>query len=166
MITIKDLNKIREKKLCQIKLRKEDFSIEKGIKKTHPIHVMVCGGTGCHSSKGDEIRILLEEKVKENELEDEIKVVLTGCFGLCESGPNIVIYPDGIFYSHVKLEDIDEIVEKHFVKGEVVKRLLFEEAYDKDEIVPVNEVNFYKKQERVALRNCGLINPEDIEEYI
>ncbi|HLR34727.1 MAG TPA: NADH-quinone oxidoreductase subunit NuoF [Tissierellales bacterium] len=166
MITIKDLNKIREKKLCQIKLRKEDFSIEKGIKKTHPIHVMVCGGTGCHSSKGDKIRILLKEKVKEKGLEDKVKVVLTGCFGLCEAGPNIVIYPEGIFYSHVKLEDVDEIVEKHFVKGEVVKRLLFEEAYKDEKVVPVQEVNFYKKQKRVALRNCGIINPEDIEEYI
>ncbi len=166
MITIKDLNKIREKKLSQIELRKEDFSIEKEIKKTYPIHVMVCGGTGCHSSKGDEIRILLEENVKEKGLEDKVKVVLTGCFGLCEAGPNIVIYPEGIFYSHVKLEDVDEIVEKHFVKGEVVKRLLFEEAYEDEKVVPVQEVNFYKKQERVALRNCGLINPEDIEEYI
>ncbi len=165
MITIEDLNKIKEKKLSEIELRKDDFLIE-DMKKAHPIHVMVCGGTGCHSSKGDEIRILLEEKVKEKRLEDKIKVVLTGCFGLCEAGPNIVIYPEGIFYSHVKLEDVDEIVEKHFVKGEIVKRLLFEEAYKDDDIVPVGEVNFYKKQERVALRNCGFINPEDIEEYI
>lgn len=133
--------------------------------KSHMTHVLVCGGTGCHSSQGDEIRRLLEEKVEEKGL-DNIKVTLTGCFGLCETGPNIVIYPEGIFYSQVKLEDIDEIVEEHFVKGNIIKRLLYEGAVKEETILPVNEVNFYKKQTRVALRNCGLINPEDIDEYI
>ncbi len=166
MKTIEDLNKIKKEKFPEIKFRKEKFSIDKKSKEPHQTHVMVCGGTGCHSSKSDEIRKLLEKKVKEKGLDDTIKIVLTGCFGLCESGPNIVIYPEGIFYSHVKLEDVDEIVEKHFVKGQVVKRLLFKEAYKDDKIVPVSEVNFYKKQKRVALRNCGVINPEDIEEYI
>lgn len=160
MKNIEELNKVREKGLNKIILRREN------VGNLHETHVLVCGGTGCHSSQGDEIRKLLDEKVKEKGLEDKIKIVLTGCFGLCEAGPNIVVYPEGIFYSYVKLEDVDEIFEKHFVKGEVVKRLLFEEAYEDEEIVPVREVNFYKKQERVALRNCGLINPEDIEEYI
>nr|WP_200773755.1 NADH-quinone oxidoreductase subunit NuoF [Tepidimicrobium xylanilyticum] len=133
--------------------------------KSKMVHVLVCGGTGCHSSQGDEIRQLLEKKAEEIGL-DNIKVSLTGCFGLCETGPNIVIYPEGIFYSHVKLEDVDEIVEEHFVNGNLVKRLLYQGAVKEEAILPVNEVNFYKKQTRVALRNCGLINPEDIDEYI
>ncbi len=165
MITTNDLNAIRDKKLLEIELRKEEYNKKETIQDGE-IHVMVCGGTGCHSSKGDEIRKLLEEKSKEKGLEDKVKVVLTGCFGLCEVGPNIVIYPEGIFYCQVKLEDVEEIVEKHFVNGEIVERLLFEEAHSDGDIVPVQEVNFYKKQERVALRNCGLINPEDIDEYI
>ncbi|MSS42731.1 NADH-quinone oxidoreductase subunit NuoF [Anaerosalibacter bizertensis] len=160
MKSVEELNKIREKELNKIALRHEKGeNLEK-------IHVLVCGGTGCHSSQGDEIRRLLHEKVVEKKLENKVEVVLTGCFGLCEAGPNIVIYPEGIFYSHVKLEDVDEIVEEHFSKGNVVKRLLFKDACKGDEVVPVNEVNFYKKQKRVALRNCGLINPEDINEYI
>nr|WP_246566497.1 NADH-quinone oxidoreductase subunit NuoF [Tissierella simiarum] len=129
-------------------------------------HVLVCGGTGCHSSNGDRIKELIEEKVKEKGLEEEIKVVLTGCFGLCESGPNVVIYPEGVFYSHVTLEDVEEIAEKHLFNGEIVKRILFKEAYEEEKIKPVSEVNFYKKQTRIALRNCGVIAPEDIEEYI
>lgn len=168
MITINDLNRIKEETLEKIELRRSKqstMSFEKKDMKSHMTHVLVCGGTGCHSSQGDEIRRLLEEKVEEKGL-DNIKVTLTGCFGLCETGPNIVIYPEGIFYSQVKLEDIDEIVEEHFVKGNIIKRLLYEGAVKEETILPVNEVNFYKKQTRVALRNCGLINPEDIDEYI
>ena len=169
MKTIEELNQIKEKNLCHIKIRQEeqkDISVENRNMKSHTTHVLVCGGTGCHSSNSDKIRELLEKKVKEKGLEDNIKIVLSGCFGLCEAGPNIVIYPEGIFYSHVKLEDVDEIVETHFEKGQIVDRLLFKEARGEEIIKPVNEVNFYKKQTRVALRNCGLINPEDIEEYI
>ncbi|NLX62334.1 MAG: NADH-quinone oxidoreductase subunit NuoF [Tissierellia bacterium] len=129
-------------------------------------HVLVYGGTGCHSSNSHKIIELLEEKVKENGLDEHIKISLTGCFGLCAAGPNIVIYPEGIFYSHVKLEDVDEIVEEHFKNGRIVERLLYEEAKAEDCIKPVNEVNFYKKQTRIALKNCGVINPEDIDEYI
>lgn len=168
MITINDLNRIKEETLEKIELRRSKqstMSFEKKDMKSHMTHVLVCGGTGCHSSQGDEIRRLLEEKVEEKGL-DNIKVTLTGCFGLCETGPNIVIYPEGIFYSQVKLEDIDEIVEEHFVKGNIIKRLLYGGAVKEETILPVNEVNFYKKQTRVALRNCGLINPEDIDEYI
>ena len=168
MITINDLNRIKEETLEKIELRRSKqstMSFEKKDMKSHMTHVLVCGGTGCHSSQGDEIRRLLEEKVEEKGL-DNIEVTLTGCFGLCETGPNIVIYPEGIFYSQVKLEDIDEIVEEHFVKGNIIKRLLYEGAVKEETILPVNEVNFYKKQTRVALRNCGLINPEDIDEYI
>lgn len=129
-------------------------------------HVLVCGGTGCHSSNSDEIREKLREKIKEKGLDDEIKVVMTGCFGLCESGPNVVVYPEGTFYSHVKVSDVDEIVEEHLLKGRVVRRLLFKEAIEGNAIKSVNEVEFYKKQTRIALRNCGVIDPENIEEYI
>lgn len=169
MITIEDLNRIKEKTLANINLRQQEqkeIIDDKKDMDAHPTHVLVCGGTGCHSSDGDKIRELLAEKVKEKGLDKDVKVVLTGCFGLCEAGPNIVIYPEGIFYSHVKLEDVDEIVEEHFQKGHVVKRLLFKESYVDGVIKPVNQVNFYKKQTRIALRNCGLINPEDIDEYI
>lgn len=129
-------------------------------------HVLVCGGTGCHSSNSDEIRKKLKEKIKEEGMDDEIKVVMTGCFGLCESGPNVVVYPEGTFYSHVKASDVDEIVEEHLLKGRVVRRLLFKEAMEGNTIKSVNEVEFYKKQTRIALRNCGVIDPENIEEYI
>ena len=129
-------------------------------------HVLICGGTGCHSSNSDKIREKLEAKIKEKGLENEVKVVMTGCFGLCESGPNVVVYPEGVFYSHVKLSDVDEIVEEHLLKGRVVRRLLFKEALEEDTIKSVNEVEFYKKQTRIALKNCGIIDPENIEEYI
>lgn len=168
MITINELNRIKEDTLAKINVRRGEQSIisyDKIDMKSKMVHVLVCGGTGCHSSQGDEIRQLLEKKAEEIGL-DNIKVSLTGCFGLCETGPNIVIYPEGIFYSHVKLEDVDEIVEEHFVNGNLVKRLLYQGAVKEETILPVNEVNFYKKQTRVALRNCGLINPEDIDEYI
>ncbi|GFN34878.1 NADH dehydrogenase [Tepidimicrobium xylanilyticum] len=168
MITINELNRIKEDTLAKINVRRGEQSIisyDKIDMKSKMVHVLVCGGTGCHSSQGDEIRQLLEKKAEEIGL-DNIKVSLTGCFGLCETGPNIVIYPEGIFYSHVKLEDVDEIVEEHFVNGNLVKRLLYQGAVKEEAILSVNEVNFYKKQTRVALRNCGLINPEDIDEYI
>ncbi|WP_406243445.1 NADH-ubiquinone oxidoreductase-F iron-sulfur binding region domain-containing protein [Tissierella carlieri] len=168
MTTIKELNEIKEKSLNKIKLRQSELGKEfiderEGFKKHH---VLVCGGTGCHSSNGDKIKNLIEEKVKEKGLSEDIQVILTGCFGLCESGPNIVVYPEGVFYSHVELEDVEEIVEEHIVKGHIVKRRLFKESYVEDKIKPVSEVNFYKKQTRIALRNCGVIAPEDIEEYI
>lgn len=168
MDTIQDLNRIKEEGLNRIKLRQSELGKEfieetEGFKKHH---ILVCGGTGCHSSNGDKIKNLIDEKVKEKGLENEIQVILTGCFGLCEAGPNIVVYPEGVFYSHVELEDVEEIVEEHIVKGNIVRRRLFKESLVEDRIKPVSEVNFYKKQTRIALRNCGIIAPEDIEEYI
>ena len=129
-------------------------------------HVLVCGGTGCTSSKSREIIAALEAEIKAKNLEDEVKVVQTGCFGLCALGPIMVVYPEGCFYSQVKVEDVPEIVEEHLYKGRIVKRLLYDETVKPDEIKPLSETNFYKKQHRVALRNCGIINPESIEEYI
>lgn len=168
MTTINELNKIKELALGRIKLRQSELGHEfieevEGFRKHH---ILVCGGTGCHSSNGDKIKDLMESKIKEKGLENDIQVILTGCFGLCESGPNVVVYPEGVFYSHVELSDVEEIVEEHIVKGNIVKRRLFKESLIDEKVKPVSEVNFYKKQTRIALRNCGVIAPEDIEEYI
>ena len=129
-------------------------------------HVLVCGGTGCTSSHSGELIDALNANIKEKGLEEEIKVVRTGCFGLCALGPIMIVYPEGSFYSEVKVEDIPEIVEEHLLKGRIVKRLLYSETITEEEVKPLNETNFYKKQHRVALRNCGVIDPENIEEYI
>ncbi|MCI9625754.1 MAG: NADH-quinone oxidoreductase subunit NuoF [Clostridia bacterium] len=131
-------------------------------------HVLVCGGTGCTSSGSEKILKEFEKQLAEKQLEKEVKVVQTGCFGLCALGPIVIVYPEGAFYSMVKPEDVAEIVEEHLLKGRIVQRLLYEETIheEEDDIKSLNEVNFYKKQMRVALRNCGVINPENIEEYI
>ena len=130
-------------------------------------HVLCCGGTGCTSSGCEEIIKEMEFQLKENGLEQEIKVIKTGCFGLCALGPIVIVYPEGAFYSMVKKEDVKEIVEEHILKGRIVKRLLYQETVaDGENIKSLNEVDFYKKQLRLALRNCGVIDPENIEEYI
>jgi NADH:ubiquinone oxidoreductase subunit F (NADH-binding)/(2Fe-2S) ferredoxin/ferredoxin len=109
----------------------------------------------------------LEEVIAQKGLEKEVKVVMTGCFGLCAMGPIVIVYPEGSFYSHVTVDDVDEIVEEHLLKGRIVKRLLYKEAVEEDETIKsLEKVEFYRKQKRVALRNCGVINPENIEEYI
>ena len=129
-------------------------------------HVLVCGGTGCTSSGSQRIIEKLEKEIKAQGLEDEVGVVKTGCFGLCALGPIMIVYPEGSFYSMVQEEDIPEIVSEHLLKGRIVTRLLYDETTKTDKVLPLNETKFYKKQKRVALRNCGVINPEDIEEYI
>ena len=129
-------------------------------------HVLVCGGTGCTSSGSQRIRDRLEKEIAANGLSEEVGVVKTGCFGLCALGPVMIVYPEGTFYSMVQEDDIPEIVSEHLLKGRVVTRLLYDETTKTDKIIPLNETNFYKKQHRVALRNCGVINPENIEEYI
>ena len=129
-------------------------------------HVLVCGGTGCTSSGSQRIIDRLEKEIAANGLSEEVGVVKAGCFGLCALGPIMIVYPEGTFYSMVQEDDIPEIVAEHLLKGRVVTRLLYDETTKADEIIPLNETNFYKKQHRVALRNCGVINPENIEEYI
>ena len=129
-------------------------------------HVLVCGGTGCTSSGSQRIIDRLEKEIAAPGLSEEVGVVKTGCFGLCALGPIMIVYPEGTFYSMVQEDDIPEIVAEHLLKGRVVTRLLYDETTKADEIIPLNETNFYKKQHRVALRNCGVINPENIEEYI
>ena len=132
---------------------------------------MICGGTGCTSSGSMKIKAALENELKAKGLEDEIKVVQTGCFGLCSVGPIMIVYPDGTFYSRVSEADVPEIVEEHLLKGRPVERLIHVDANagSAEEGVAANSLSdttFYKKQKRVALRNCGVINPEEIDEYI
>jgi len=130
-------------------------------------HILVCGGTGCTSSRSPMIVEALEKELAEKGLDKEVKVVRTGCFGLCELGPIMIVYPEGVFYSRVKPEDAKEIVEEHILKGRIVKHLLYQETLQEDDTVKnLNHTQFYEKQNRVALRNCGVINPEVIEEYI
>ena len=130
-------------------------------------HVLICGGTGCTSSKSVEIKNAMEAEILAKGLADEVKVVLTGCFGLCALGPIMIIYPEGTFYSNVKIEDAAEIVSEHLLKGRPVERLVYHEAKaDVHHATSLSETAFYKKQKRVALRNCGVINPEEIDEYI
>lgn len=129
-------------------------------------HVLVCGGTGCTSSGSAKIIEALEKEIDSAGLAEEVKVIRTGCFGLCALGPIMVVYPEGAFYSMVKVEDIPEIVSEHLLKGRIVKRLLYSETVVDDTIKSLDQTDFYKKQLRVALRNCGVINPEDINEYI
>ena len=129
-------------------------------------HVLVCGGTGCTSSNSPAIIEALEKEIADRGLQEEIKVVRTGCFGLCALGPIMIVYPEGCFYSQVKVSDVPEIVEEHLLKGRIVKRLLYDETVTMDDVKSLQETDFYKKQHRVALRNCGVIDPENIEEYI
>lgn len=129
-------------------------------------HVMVCGGTGCTSSGSDNVATAFVNEIKKAGLDKEVAVIRTGCFGLCELGPVVVIYPEGVFYSKMKPEYVPEIVEEHLLKGRPVTKYLFGETVTEKEIKPLEETTFYKKQMRVALRNCGIIDPEDIEEAI
>ena len=130
-------------------------------------NVLVCGGTGCTSSNSEQIIEKLNEEIKAVGLEKEVNVIRTGCFGLCALGPIMVVYPEGAFYSRVTVDDVKEIVDEHLLKGRIVKRLLYQETVvDDNTTKSLNETKFYAKQMRIALRNCGVINPELIDEYI
>lgn len=129
-------------------------------------HVLVCGGTGCTSSGSQQIMVKLRDELKKQGLADEVSVVQTGCHGLCALGPIMIVYPDAAFYAMVKEEDIPEIVSEHLLKGRPVERLLYDETVTPAGIKSLSDTDFYKKQHRIALRNCGVINPEVIEEYI
>ena len=130
-------------------------------------HVLICGGTGCTSSGSTAIYERFKKLVDENKLTREVKLVHTGCFGLCEVGPVVIIYPEGAFYSRIQEKDVDEIVAEHLVKGRIVTRLLYKESVEPTGgVKALDDVEFYKKQKRVALRNCGVIDPESIDEYI
>ncbi len=131
-------------------------------------HVLVCGGTGCSSSGSAKLIERFEEKIKENHLEKEVKVIRTGCFGLCEAGPVVIVYPDGTFYSRVKEDDVDEIVSEHLLKGRKVQHLVYMDhaTHEQSTTKSLQDINFYRHQMRLALRNCGVIDPENIDEYI
>lgn len=129
-------------------------------------HVLVCGGTGCTSSGSEQIIQTLKDELKKNKLQNEVAVVKTGCHGLCAEGPVMIVYPEAVFYSRVRPEDVEEIVSEHLLKGRIVERLVYHEAQTPEGIKSLNETTFYKKQHRIALRNCGVINPESIDEYI
>ena len=132
--------------------------------------VLICGGTGCTSSGSKTIQQAFTEQIDIAGLADEVKLVQTGCFGLCALGPVVIIYPDGTFYSRVTAEDVPEIVSEHLLKGRVVERLVYADTGDQTvenvADVSLSDTAFYKAQHRVALRNCGVINPENIDEYI
>ena len=130
--------------------------------------ILICGGTGCTSSGSPKLQERFETLLQEKGLDKEVKIVRTGCFGLCAAGPVVIVYPEGAFYSHVQLADVDEIVNEHLVKGRIVERLLFSGTEDAavKEVKPLDEIPFYQKQKRIVLRNCGVIDPENIDEYI
>jgi len=129
-------------------------------------HVLVCKGTGCTASGSEPVIEAFQKEIEKRGLGKEVKVVQTGCLGLCELGPNVLIYPEGSYYCRVKPEDIPEIVEEHLIKGRIVERLLYKEHATEEKMRALTDINFYKHQKRIALRNCGIINPEVIEEYI
>ena len=129
-------------------------------------HVLICTGTGCVSSGAKTIKESLEEELAANDLTNEIKIVETGCHGFCEKGPIMIVYPEGVFYCELNSDDVAEIVEEHLLKGRTVERLLFKEPMTEEQIPSYQDIDFYKKQQRIALANCGQIDPEDINEYI
>ncbi len=164
MKTLAELNAIRDAVKPVMAMRHGETSEQAQYKYT----VLICGGTGCTSSGSNGIMEALKEELVKNGIEDQVKVVLTGCFGLCALGPIMIVYPEGSFYSRVEKAHVAEIVKEHLVEGNVVKKYLYEETLhgETGNLLSLNETNFYKKQHRVALRNCGVICPEDINEYI
>ena len=132
----------------------------------YKFHILVCGGTGCMSSNSRQITENLNDAIKAAGMTDDVKVLQTGCFGFCEQGPIVKILPDNTFYTRVKPEDANEIIAEHIVKGRKVERLLYVDPEQEKHISDAKHMEFYKKQMRIALRNCGFIDPENIDEYI
>ncbi len=168
-MTINELNKIRDEKADLIKVRR--VIAEEGVKLAEKTgyrkQVLVCGGTGCQSSGSKKVLEALEDELKIQGIENEILVVRTGCFGLCSLGPIMIVYPEGTFYAQATPEGVRRVVKEHLKEGNVCKDLLYKETVHEDgSIISLSETNFYKKQKRIALRNCGVIDPENIEEYI
>jgi NADP-reducing hydrogenase subunit HndC len=132
----------------------------------YKMHMLVCGGTGCHASAGEMLFESLKKEVQENNLQDEVQVIATGCFGFCEKGPIVKVIPDNTFYVQVEPKDAKELIAEHAIKGRAVKRLLYIDPVKKEQIPDSKHMGFYKKQLRIALRNCGMIDPENIDEYL
>lgn len=169
-ISLEELKEIRDRHRKELALRMNEAH-QIAVTHSEEAHrrareVLVCGGTGCTSSGSRRIIERLKEEIRKRELESDVKVIMTGCFGLCALGPIMIVYPEGAFYSRVQEENIPEIVEEHLLKGNVVTRLLYQETVKGNLVLPLQDTPFYKKQMRVALRNCGVINPENVEEYI
>ena len=158
MKTLEEIQKIREEKRKELDLR-VNTKLD-----TREKHILVCHGTGCTSSNSPEILETFKKLIKEKNIEN-VRVIKTGCFGLCAKGPIVIIRPEDTFYAMVKPSDCEEIIQKHIIEGEVVQRLLCKDI-DGKKVQSLDELSFYKKQKRIALKNCGVINPEDIDEYI
>ena len=158
MKTIEELNKIRSEKRIELDLRRNTNA------DTREKHILVCNGTGCTSSKSPQILENFKRLVKEYNLTN-VRVIKTGCFGLCAKGPIVIIRPEDTFYAMVKPEDCEEIIKSHIMEGKIVERLLCKDI-DGKKVMKLDDLNFYKKQKRIALKNCGVINPEEIDEYI
>ena len=158
MKTLEELNKIREEKLKELDLRKNTNA------DTREKHILVCNGTGCTSSKSPQILETFKKIIEEKSIQN-VRVIKTGCFGLCARGPIVIIRPEDTFYAMVQPEDCEEIIDKHIMQGQVVERLLCKDI-DGSKVQKLDDLTFYKKQKRIALKNCGVINPEDIDEYI
>ena len=164
--TFSDLQEVKAREYVHVAMRTSAEEAKKYEGQTFRKNVLICGGTGCTSSDSEKLIAKMKEELAKVGLDKEVNVVRTGCFGLCALGPIMIVYPEGSFYSRVKVEDIPRIVEEHLKGGKVVKELLYDETVDGDRIKSLSETTFYAKQKRVALRNCGVINPEDIKEYI
>ncbi|MCH5158537.1 MAG: NADH-quinone oxidoreductase subunit NuoF [Clostridiales bacterium] len=162
MKTLAQLQEIRDKMQAQIANRAAKSTAEAAVKR----HVLICGGTGCTSGNSTVIGERLNAALKKAKLDKDVKVIMTGCFGLCSKGPIVVVYPDDAFYTHVQPDDVDEIVESHIKNGVPVERLLHAEKDASGKFKSINDTAFYKSQRRIVLRNCGLIDPENIDEYL
>ena len=158
MKTLEELHKIREEKRKELDLRVNTKA------DTREKHILVCHGTGCTSSKSPEIFETFKKLLKEKQIEN-VRVIKTGCFGLCAKGPIVIIRPEDTFYAMVKPTDCEEIIQTHIIEGNKVERLLAKDI-DGSKVNSLDELTFYKKQKRIALKNCGVVNPEDIDEYI
>lgn len=158
MKSLQEIHEIRKNKRAELDLRVNLAA------NTHEKHILVCHGTGCTSSKAPQIIETFRKKLEEKNIKN-VKVVQTGCFGLCAKGPIVIIRPEDVFYAHCTPEDCEEIINTHIIGGQIVNRLLCKDI-DENVVQRLDELNFYKKQKRIALKNCGVIDPENIDEYI
>lgn len=161
------IEKLDRQKLEEHRLNKsKEIGLRKGVNTdtSYKYHILVCGGTACESNKSDEIVRLLKEYAEKNGIADQVLVVKTGCFGFCSQGPVVKIMPGRVFYTHVKPEHAKDIIEKHVMKDELLLRILYKEQREHRDFS--KEINFYQKQRRIVLKNCGMIDPENIDEYI
>ena len=161
------IEKLDRKKLEEHRISTEkEIEIRKGIETSEDdrYHILVCGGTACESNKSEEIVRLLKEHAEKNGIGDKVLVIKTGCFGFCSQGPVVKIIPGRVFYTHVKPEDAKDIIEQHVIQKKLVLRILYKEQREHRDFT--KEINFYEKQKRIVLKNCGMIDPENIDEYI